>query len=139
MFMNSNFNDQRKQFLVTANNYFFAYTPEYEYKKQYIQSVKAMNAKKSPSFLKFNSGKSSSKSFNKTKENFINKQYEIYNDLDTIHPLDAYQSDKAYKTFSSFPKIQFEGMDNRKSYLNRKIVVLNSSKNKKIVDAKQKY
>ena len=99
-----------------------------------MQSLKEMNAKNSPSFPKFNSGKSTSKSFNKTKENFINKQYEIYNDLDTIHPLDAYQSDKAYKTFSSFPKIQFEGMDNRKSYLNRKIVVLNSSKNKKTND-----
>ena len=137
MFMYSNFNDQRKQFLGTANNYFFAYTPEYEYKKQYMQSMKAITAKKPPSFPIFNSGKSSSKSFNKTKENFINKQYEIYNDLDTINHLDADKSDQAYKTFTSFPKIHFEGMDKRKPNLNRKIVVLHSSKNKKIVDSKQ--
>ena len=96
-----------------------------------------MNAKNSPSFPKFNSGKSTSKSFNKTKENFINKQYEIYNDLDTINHLDADKSDQAYKTFTNFPKIQFEGMDKRKPNLNRKIVVLHSSKNKKIVDPKQ--
>ena len=102
-----------------------------------MQSLKEMNAKNSPSFPKFNSGKSTSKSFNKTKENFINKQYEIYNDLDTIHHLDVDKSDQAYKTFTSFPKIQFEGMDKRKPNLNRKIVVLHSSKNKKIVDPKQ--
>jgi len=136
IFMNSNFNDQRNQFLGTANNYFFAYTPEYEYKKQYMQTVKSITAKNSPSFQKFNNGKSSSKSFNKTKENFINKQYEQYNDLDNIHhiDIDIDKSDQAYKTYTSFPKIQFEGMDKRRPYLNRKIVVLNSSKNKKIND-----
>ena len=134
IFKNNNFNDQRNQFLGTANNYFFAYTPEYEYKKQYMQTVKSITAKNSPSFQKFNNGKSSSKSFNKTKDNFINKQYEQYNDLDNIHHIDIDKSDQAYKTFTSFPKIQFEGTDKRRSYLNRKIVVLNNPKNKKIND-----
>ena len=134
IFMSSNFNDQRNQFLSTANNYFFAYTPEYEYKKQYMQTMKAMTAKNSSSFPKFNNGKSSSKSFNKTKENFINKQIEQNNDLDYNHHLDIDKSDQAYKTYTSFPKIQFEGMDKRRPFLNRKIVVLNSSKNKKTND-----
>jgi hypothetical protein len=109
LFLKSNFNDQRNQFFGTANNYFFAYTPEYENKKQYIQSMKSIAAKNSPSIQKFNNGKSSSKSLNKTKDNFINKQFEQYNDLDQIYHLDIDKSDQdqAFKTFTSFPKIQF--------------------------------
>ena len=135
MFMKSNFNEQRNQFMGTANNYFFAYTPEYEYKKQYIQTVKSTTAKNSPTIPKFNSGKSSSKSFNKTKDSYINRQYEQYNEMDNLHYLDINNSDQAYKTFTSFPKIQYEGIDKKRPNLNRKIIVLSSSKNKRMNDA----
>ena len=128
MFMSSNLPDKTSQFLKTANNYFFAFAQESEYKKPKPSTRKSATNKIPSSAI--NSHKSSPNSFNNTKDNFFNKKYEQYNELENKFFLD--KSGQAYKTYTTFPKLQFDGQDKKKQNLNRKVIVLNNPKNKQI-------
>ena len=128
MFMNSNLPDKKSQFLKTANNYFFTFSQEAEYKKQKPSARKSASNKILS--VAANSLKSSQNSFNNTRDNFFNKKYEQYNELENMQFLD--KSGQTYKTYTTFPKLQFDGIDKRKPSLNQKVIVLNSSKKKQI-------
>jgi hypothetical protein len=126
MFINSNLPEKTNQFLKTANNYFFAFAQESEYKKQRPSTRKATTSKISSAAT--NSLRLSPNSFNNTKDNLFNKKYEKYNELENMYLLD--NSGQAYKTYTTFPKLQFDGQDKKKPNLNRKVIVLNNSKKK---------
>ena len=128
MFMNSNLPEKTNQFLKTANNFFFSLAQEHEHKAQ-RPSTRKSTTNKIPSSIT-NSHKPSPNSFNNIKDKFFNKKYDQYNEYENMYYLD--NSGQAYKTYTTFPKLQFDKQDKKKPNLNKKVIVLNNPKNKQI-------
>ena len=127
MFMNSKLPEKSNQFLISANSFLFPFSQKPEFIRP-KQSARKSATNRVPSDAT-NSHRPSPNSFNNTKENLFNKKYEQYNELENKYFLD--KSGQAYKTYTTFPKLQFD-IDKKKSNLNKKVIVLNNSKNKQI-------
>jgi hypothetical protein len=128
MFKTNNLPEKTNQFLKSANSHFFSFTQESEIKKPMSSTRKSATNK--ISYAVTNSHKPSPNSYNSAKDNNFNKKYEQYNEFENMYFLD--KSGQSYKTYTTFPKLQYEVQTKKKPVLNKKIIVLNNSKNKQM-------
>ena len=123
MFM-SKLNELNPFFNNTASNFYVAASQENSLKKQKpVTARQNVKSKNNPSIIKSNKIIIDSNSKNSIFNKQFNEDYENGNYLE--------KHNKAYKTYSNFPKTGLDNSLDRKPKINTKIVLLNNSKEKK--------
>ena len=143
MFVNSNRINRRIQYLKSPSNLIFAISPENHFlKKSVIANPKSIKNKSNPSLLsksnkiKINASLINNKNKKMIKNDLITKRYVENIDIQTIDYFE--NSDKPYKTYSSFPQLTLDGSD-AKTQFNHKIIFLNNKKNKRINEIARQF
>jgi hypothetical protein len=123
MFM-SKLNELNPYFNSTNNNFYLASSQENSLKKQKpVTARQYVKTKNNPSLLKSNKIIIDSNSKNSIFNKKFNEDFENGNNLE--------KSNKAYKTYSNFPKTGLDNNLDRKPKVSSKIIYLNNSKEKK--------
>ena len=123
MFM-SKLNELNPYFNSTGSNFFIASSQENSLKKQKpVTARQHVINKNNPSIIKSNKIIIDSNSKNSIFNKKFNEDYENVNNLE--------KSNKAYKTYSNFPKTGLENNQDRKPKISSKVIYLNNSKEKK--------
>lgn len=123
MFM-SKLNELNPYFNSTGSNFFIASSQENSLKKQKpVTARQHVISKNNPSIIKSNKIIIDSNSKNSIFNKKFNEDYENVNSLE--------KSNKAYKTYSNFPKTGLDNNPDRKPKISSKVIYLNNSKEKK--------
>ena len=143
MFINSSRINKRIHYFNSPNNLILAISPENNFlKKSVIANPKTLKNKSNPSLLsqsnkiKINAPLFNNKNKKNIKNDLFTKRFVENIDIQTIDYFE--NSDKPYKTYSSFPQLTLDAVDT-KAQFNQKIIFLNNKKNKRINEIARQF